>query len=148
MRWRPRVSGGTRRSVDRWPPSATSRLSVQSLQLLRQACAPASGPTTSTSSGYRESPTQPHSRPSKQVLVPAGHHPAPEAYPDITVPVLNAITRLGVATAVEFLDRVARERPYPGAQFLVDERDRLAVPRRARRSRSGSPARQRAGTPC
>jgi hypothetical protein len=61
----------------------------------------------------------------EEVLVLAGHHRAPEAYPDITVPVLNAITRLGVPTAVEFLDRVARERPYPGAQFLVDERDRL-----------------------
>jgi hypothetical protein len=59
------------------------------------------------------------------VLVLAGQHRAPEAYPDITVPVLNAVARLGVPTAVEFLDRVARERPYPGAQFLVDERDRL-----------------------
>jgi hypothetical protein len=59
------------------------------------------------------------------VLVLAGQHRAPEAYPDITVPVLNAIARLGIPTAVDFLDRVARERPYPGAQFLVDERDRL-----------------------
>lgn len=59
------------------------------------------------------------------VLVAAGQHHAPEAYPDITVPVLQAIARLGTPTAVEFLDRIARERPYPGSQFLVDERDRL-----------------------
>jgi hypothetical protein len=60
----------------------------------------------------------------EDVLILAGHL-GPDAYPHITAPVLNAITRLGVVTAVEFLDRVARERPYPGAQFLVDERDRL-----------------------
>jgi hypothetical protein len=30
-----------------------------------------------------------------------------------------------VPSAVDFLDRIVRERPYWGAQFLVDERDRL-----------------------
>jgi len=39
--------------------------------------------------------------------------------------VLNAIARLGDVSAVELLDRVARERPFPGAQFLVNDRDRL-----------------------
>jgi len=61
----------------------------------------------------------------EEALVSAGQHRAPETYPDVTVPVLNAISRLGVPSAVEFLDRISRERPYSGAQFLVDERDRL-----------------------
>lgn len=59
------------------------------------------------------------------VLVAAGSAPAPEAYPDITVPVLGAISGIGDAAAVDLLDRVARERSYRGAQFLVDDRDRL-----------------------
>ena len=61
----------------------------------------------------------------EDVLVLSGQRGDPEAYPDITAPVLNAIAGLGHSTAVEFLDRVARERPYPGAQFLVEDRDRL-----------------------
>src|SRR5207247_1394554 len=61
----------------------------------------------------------------ESVLVAAGETRAPEAYPDISVPVLNAITALGDLSAIELLDRVARERPYPAAQFLVDDRDRL-----------------------
>lgn len=61
----------------------------------------------------------------KDVLIAAGCNRVSTTFPDVTIPVLNAITRMGLPTAVDFVDDVVHERPYPGAQFLVDERDRL-----------------------
>jgi len=76
--------------------------------------------------GWLEAVGDPRALPKLEaVLIAAGEARDPEAYPDVTAPVLNAIARLGDASAVELLDRVARDRPYPGAQFLVDDRDRL-----------------------
>lgn len=39
-------------------------------------------------------------------------------------PVLRAIEASGGITAIALLDRLIREQPYPGAQFLVGDRDR------------------------
>jgi len=76
--------------------------------------------------GWLQAVTDPDVLPDLEgVLIAAGEARDAEAYPDIVAPVLNAIARLGDVSAVELLDRVARERPFPGAQFLVNDRDRL-----------------------
>lgn len=55
----------------------------------------------------------------------AGQSRAPDAYPDFTIPLPGAISGVGGVEAVELPDRVARTRAHPGAQFLVEGRDRV-----------------------
>jgi hypothetical protein len=61
----------------------------------------------------------------EQALIAAGRDHRSDIVPDVTAPILRAITGLDPLQAIPVLDRLSRERPYPGAQFLIDERDRL-----------------------